>query len=258
MKRALLSLLIAIISIGQACAQGRPHSLTLCSGPGDFYPWHMTGGIGLNLVLLNRVAAKLGVKIIYVSYPWKRCLLEMKNGQVDGAFASSFKTDRLEMGAYPMADDGKPNPDMRLMIESYHLYKLKDSNLSWDGKQFIHLTGPISTSLGYSIVDQLKESGAEVEEVPGKTQASFDMVLFGHAQATAMVTQVGDWVISKPPYLGKMEKIPTALVQKPYFLMLSYQLLKDQPDFAHAVWDAIAQARESAEYKQAEKSFLTP
>ena len=257
MKRLLLRLLIALMPIGAACAQEHPASLTFCSGPADFYPWHMANKSGLNLVLLNKVGTKLGVKITFVSYPWKRCLLEMQTGKVDGAFASSFKTDRLEMGAYPMTPEGKPNPDKRLMTEGYHLFKLKGSNLDWDGTQFINLTGPIATTLGYSIVDQLKSAGIHVQEIPGRTQTVFQMVLLGRAQAAAMVTQVGDWVIANPPYQGKFEKVSTPLVQKPYYLMLSYQLLKADPDFANAIWDAIAEVRESAEYKQTEKILLT-
>lgn len=256
MKYRILCLIAAVLSIAPAHADERPGSVKLCFGENYFYPWHQGNGDGLNFVLLDRVSAKLGIKFSYVALPWKRCLRNMLSGEVDGVFAASFKPDRLEAGVYPTMEGGKPDAGKRLMMEGYHLFKLKGSALDWDGKQFHNLSGPIATPLGYAIVDQLKASAVNVDEVPGETEAVFEKVVRGRAQAVAMITQVGEKIIQMNRFRGKFEKVPTALVEKPYYLMLSHQLYDAHPGLASEIWDAIAAVRESAGYKQIEMELL--
>lgn len=254
MKRIMLGLIIATLSIAPSAAQTRPESVKLCFGDSYFYPWHLENGKGLNLALLERVSARLGIKFTFVGLPWKRCLRNMQFGEVDGVFAASFKQDRLEAGAYPTTADGKPDAGKRLMMEGYHLFKLKGELLDWDGKQFTGLAGSVAAPLGFAIIDQLKASGVNVDEVPGKTEAAFEMVLRGRAQAVAMNTQVGEWIIKSDPFRGKFEKVATPLFEKPYYLMLSHQLLQRNPELANEIWEAIATVRESAAYRQIEKN----
>ncbi|CAK0769620.1 hypothetical protein CCP4SC76_5210003 [Gammaproteobacteria bacterium] len=45
--------------------------------------------------------------------PWKRCLADLQEGKVDGAFPASFKPDRLAQGSYPMTGD-QPDATRRL------------------------------------------------------------------------------------------------------------------------------------------------
>lgn len=256
MKYRMLCLIAAVLSIAPAHANERPGSVKLCFGENYFYPWHQENGDGLNFVLLDRVAARLGIKFSYVALPWKRCLRNMLFGEVDGVFAASFKPDRLEAGVYPAMANGKPDAGKRLMMEGYHLFKLKGSTLDWDGKQFHHLRGPIATPLGYAIVDQLKASGVNVDEVPGETEAVFEKVVRGRAQAVAMNTQVGEKIIQMDQFRGKFEKVPTSLVENPYYLMLSHQLHDAHPGLASEIWEAITTVRESVEYKQIEIDLL--
>lgn len=256
MKYRMLCLIAAVLTLAPAHANERPGSVKFCFGENYFYPWHQDNGNGLNFVLLDRAAARLGIKFHYVALPWKRCLRNMQFGEVDGVFAASFKSDRLEAGVYPTAASGKPDAGKRLMTEGYHLFKLKGAALDWDGKQFSNLTGPIATPLGYAIVDQLKASGVNVDEVPGETEAVFEKVVRGRAQAVAMNTQVGEKIIQMDQFRGKFEKVPTPLVEKPYYLMLSHQLHDAHPGLASEIWDAIAAVRESLEYKQIEKNLF--
>ena len=52
-----------------------------------------------------------------------------------------------------------------------------------------------------------------------------------------------------------MERVSPVLVEKPYFVALSKQFYGKEEAAARKLWDAIATARESAEYKDLVKNF---
>jgi polar amino acid transport system substrate-binding protein len=168
----------------------------------------------------------VGVRVEYVPLPWKRCLSELKANTVDGAIGASFKPDRLEFGVYP---GGKsPDTNKRLYIERYVLVRRKFSPVQWNGRAFSNLDGAIGTQLGYSIGDMLQ----------------------------GMKLTVDDGSTTLPELMQKLEVLQTPLAEKPYFLMLSHQLVDTAPALAAEVWAAIEQQRKSAPYRHAEAQAL--
>jgi len=84
--------------------------------------------------LIKLIESKVpGIKIELVRYPWKRCLRELKEVNVDAVFNASFDEKRLPIGAYPWKTDSV-DTDRKLTTIAYHFYKLKGSDFSWDGK----------------------------------------------------------------------------------------------------------------------------
>ncbi|MFZ6861970.1 substrate-binding periplasmic protein [Undibacterium sp. Ji67W] len=255
MNRHILALFISLglVSSAPVRALEKPAQLSFCYGDSDVYPWHMAKEQGLNFLMLNQVSSKLGIKFKYISYPWNRCMMEIKNGRVDGAFTASYVTERLDMGRYPMTREGIPDTDKRMMSESYFLYRLKNSKVDWDGKKFSNLNGLIGVTISASVVGPLKNLGVNVEEVSGKTEILFDMLMYGRLQGVITFTQVGDFMMRSPQYQDKFEKVPTPFVSKPYYLMLSHQMYANYPTLANQIWGNIAEVRESSAYKKAEQ-----
>ena len=209
-------------------------------------------GLDSGYVLLQMVKAKLGLNFDYVGLPWKRCLSEMQEGHVDGAVGASFVAERQVMGAYPTDAQGRPDPTRRLAMNGYHLYVPKGSDLGWDGQHFSNLHGPIATIVGYSIIEQLKASGATVYEMGGgenQTLGLFQLTIGGHAQAAAMITAGGDAVLHNHPEIAaQMVKYPVPLAEKPYYLMFSHQRVEADPALTERIWSAMAEVRDTPEY----------
>jgi len=86
-----------------------PDKIVLGYDEVDNYPWVMADQTGITFELLKIVEAKIGIKIVYEKYPWKRCLELLKDNKIDGAINSSFKKERLEMGTYPMISETEPD-----------------------------------------------------------------------------------------------------------------------------------------------------
>lgn len=246
-------LLSAAVSAGP---RGYP-VLTLCYEDQDSYPWVMTDGSGLNLELLGLVEQALGLRFNYVAVPWKRCLSGLELGTYDGAFASSFKQDRLSMGHYPTDAEGRLDERKRLHTSSYALYRKVGSGFDWDGERFIQLTGRIGSLSGFSIVDLLRAKGAEVDETSRDPLALLQMLRRGRIEAAALQSLRADFVLQgNEQLLAQLEKLPVPLEEKAYYLMLSNALLARDPLLAASVWSEVERQRESVAYRERVRAFL--
>lgn len=254
---ASVRLIIGLSSIAVASAAfcaDKPASVRFCHEDVDVYPWVLKDRPGLNILHLKALEQKLGTKIETFPLPWKRCQEDLREGKVDGIFAASFKPERLEIGVYPMIGD-KPDAARAMMVDGYSLYRLKGGTVLWDGKKLTS-SGNIGAQPGYSIVDQLKQLGAKVDEGTKTADDNMRKVIAGRLEAAALQTLEGDNSLStNPEFAAKIEKVTPPLVDKPFFLMLSKQFVAKYGDFSKDIWKGLADVRESSDYKAKMLSF---
>ncbi|HWJ95268.1 MAG TPA: transporter substrate-binding domain-containing protein, partial [Telluria sp.] len=98
-------------------------TVTLCFERQEVLPWRTLDNQGLNFELLGEVARRTGVRFEFQSMPWKRCLAQLRDNQVGGAFAVSFNRERLELGAFPGGQQA--DPDKRMHVDRYVLVRRK-------------------------------------------------------------------------------------------------------------------------------------
>ena len=210
---------------------------------------------GMGVVAIKMLEKKLGVKIKVIRLPWKRCLLHLEQGKVDGVFTASFKEKRKVHGRYP-EKDGKVDVDRRYSSASYSLYKMKGSKVGFDGEKFLNITGSVGAPRGYSIVDDLKKKGLTIDPGPSTTK-DFSKMLKGRLQAVAALEMTGDfYLMSNKDFGSKIEKVTPNIVMKPYYFMLSNQLYAKDKALCEKIFDTIAEIRESADYKMNLKDYL--
>ncbi|MCJ7435688.1 MAG: transporter substrate-binding domain-containing protein [Anaerolineales bacterium] len=214
----------------------------------EAYPIQMGNGEtvadppGIVIEIIAQAAKELGLNIIVERRPNKRVLTELEEGTADGAFSYSYKEERLINGQYPMKD-GQLDSSSRLVTISYYVYKMKDSPLDWDGSQFINLDGAIGANAGYSIVDDLRNKGVEVEEAKS-TEQNFEKLKLGRIAGYATQDITADRIVESGQY-GEIVKVPTPLATKDYFLMFSHQFMEKHPDIAEKLWTKIGALRDS-------------
>lgn len=222
-------------------------TVTLCFEAQDVRPWRTEKGEGLNFALLHIVERRLDIRFDFQSIPWKRCLAQLKDNSVDGAFAVSYKPDRRELGEYP--GGAQPDAAKRMHTDTYVLLRRKGSDVAWDGKHFSHLDGAIGFQLGYSVGDMLRAQNVEVDEGSQRADELARKLIAGRLAAAAMGGSDAARLMQGP--LGaQLEQLPIPLIEKPYFLILSHALVANKPQLAARLWSAIEQARDSAEYRQ--------
>jgi polar amino acid transport system substrate-binding protein len=235
--------------------------VSLCFERQEVLPWRTLDGGGLNFELLGEVARRLGVVFDYQSMPWKRCLAQVKENRVDGAFAVSFSRERLEVGAYPgvhgddgPADPGRADTDKRMHVDRYVLVRRKGSRVDWDGKHFANVDGRIGFQLGYSVGDFLRAQNVPVDEGSQQADELVQKLLAGRVAAAALGG--GDAVrVMRTPVAQQIEVLPTPLVEKPYYLILSHAFVAQQPELAARIWKAIEEVRTSPAYRRREREL---
>lgn len=231
--------------------------LTLCYEDQDSYPWVMEDGSGLNLRLLRLVEQAQHGQFTFIAVPWKRCLAGLAQGTYDGAFAASYKAERLSLGRYPLDADGRLDERKRLHTSIYALYRRKGSPVSWNGQEFRQLQGRIGSLSGFSIVDFIRAQGAEVDETNRDPLALLRMLSHKRIEAAALQSLRGDFVLQANPDLAaQLEKLELPLEDKAYYLMLSNDYVASNPEQATALWDEIERQRESPTYQQQVQAFI--
>jgi len=243
------TVVVTVLMLLALCLVALPaQAVTLCYDSGEQYPWILKDGKGLNIVLLEMVAAKTGEKLELTGMPWKQCLEGVKNGRIDGAFAASYTDERAKFAVYPLAE-GKPDRSRRLHTDGYTLLRLKGSKVGWDGRKFSNLTGSIGTQSSYSIVADLIKWGAKVDSNSDTPETLLKRFGAGQLQAIALLTGEARFAMKKPYLANKVEIVSPPLTEKPYFLIFGRGYYDKNQKKADDIWSMIETVRESAEYK---------
>ena len=225
-------------------------TITLCFERQEVLPWRTLNGGGLNFELLGQVANRLDISFDYQSMPWKRCLEQLKNNEVGGAFAVSFSKDRMAIGEYP--GGASPDARYRMHVDRYVLVRRKGGRIDWDGKHFANVDGPIGFQLGYSVGDFLRGLNAPVDEGSQRANELAQKLVAGRLAGAALGG--ADAVrLMDGPLAPKLEVLPVPLIEKPYFLILSHALVKSNPQLAERIWKAAEEVRNSAAYRKLER-----
>jgi polar amino acid transport system substrate-binding protein len=240
-------ILLALASTTAAHAE----TLSICYEKRDAYPWRTVGGTGLDFDLLKHVEQKVGLKFKVIGLPWKRCLAKLQANEMHGAFSVSFARDRVKVGAYPGGAE-KPDASKRMHNGTYVVVRKKGNKVSWDGRRFSNLNGPVVYQLGYSVADRLHDLNVPTLEM-NKTVIDIANGLIEGWVPAAAVFSSDIAPVMETPIGAKLEILSPPLVEKPYFLMLSHSLVKNRPDLARKLWDTVEEVRNSPAYTRQKK-----
>ncbi len=119
---------------------------------------------GIAFDLIEAASLNLDIHIKIIRLPWKRCLVMLKNGRVDGVIGASYIPERKAYGHYPTTTTGQIDYSRIIYSNTYWLYS-NDKDVSWDGKTLrLPLGGSVATGLGYSSGSLLRNLGVEYQQ----------------------------------------------------------------------------------------------
>jgi len=131
---------------------------------------NITNKPGVAVEMIQNLGSTInGLDLKLKRMPWKRCKKAIKHNKVHGIFNASYKKSRLELGWYPTTDKTHRGPvdiSRRITNISYSFYKLKGTDIGWNGKNYNYIKGTIGAPLGYSIVGDIRKKGGTVYERP--------------------------------------------------------------------------------------------
>lgn len=242
---AFVRLVLVLCGTGLAAPVMAADKVRLCLENKVVLPWRSVELAGLNFELLRRVEAKADVSFSYQLLPWKRCLVMLKANQFDGAFSVSYSEERRQYGVFP--GRGAADPAARMHVSRYFLIRKKGSQIDWDGAQFRNVDGKIGFQLGYSIGEVLRGMQLPVDESNDSIHNVGRKLLTGRIAGAAMFDSDAE-ILMRSPLGRKLEMVATPLLEKPYYLVLSTQLVNSNPELAARIWKSLEEVRNGREY----------
>lgn len=186
-----------------------------------------------------KIAKDKNIKVIFKPVPWKRALLMVEKGLLDGVIQASYKTDRAKFANYPMKDN-QPDTTKKLNDgNSYYIYKHKDSPLKWDGKNFL-TGGTVAAMEQYAVIDDLKKhSNIKIITFTYNTDIVRKLAQ-GKFDAYAASARITDNLLKKFPALAQniiKESLP--IRKKPYYLIFSKKTYKKKSQEMELIWSGL-------------------
>lgn len=189
----------------------------------------------------------------FILLPWQRCLSEAAAGRFDAVLSASHTAERAQGLLYPYDAKGQPDAALRMFHVGYVLLRRRDSPVSWDGERFqgsSARTGEaIGAERGYSIVQFARERGATVEDRYPQFGSLADSLKLRRIAAMLVNQESAAQLLADPAWSQGYEISGPTLQQRAYFLPFSRAFADAHPQTVAQVWQALARARQSAEFQ---------
>lgn len=188
---------------------------------------------------LQKIANDNNIAISFKAYPWKRSLLMVEKGVIDGVIQASYKTDRATYAKYPMMG-GQPDSSKRLNDgNSYYIYRNLETPLRWDGKTFSH-KGTVAAMDKYAVVEDLKKHPNITIQTFTNNAEIIRKLATKQIDAYAGSAIITDNLLKKFPALAKnivRESLP--IRKKDYFLIFSKITYKEKSKDMETLWNGL-------------------
>jgi polar amino acid transport system substrate-binding protein len=216
-------------------------------------PWTRPDGTGLNIALLQQIEKKLGEHFVLTAKPWKRCLEEVRRGDMDGAFGAAYSEERRTYGVFPLWPDGLPDPTRSLHEDRFKVFVRKGSPASWDGKQ-LHAPGKgVLVQRGYVVADLLRAQGREVHEFTNSAQDALRRIALGVEDVAIIRGMESEYLLRSDARLAALiSQHPVPYAVLPMHLFVGGTVYTRDPGRIDAIWTSIGSIRKSAAYRATE------
>ena len=195
---------------------------------------------GISVEIVEHVMQQAGYEVEFIRVPGLRVLKMLEENKLDAAFLFSYSKEREKFGVYPDgASIGSSNA--KLTTLSYTLFKLAQSELSWDGVQLYNQHRPIGANTGYSIVKLLRSRGVDVEEA-STTNRNIKKLLARRIDALADQDIVVESYL-KSQNIDNVVKLDVPIVTKDYYLIFGHQFAKENTVRTKKIWQLIEENR---------------
>lgn len=247
-----LCALLALMT-GMAAHAAKEPPLRLCFEDVDQRPWSTPRGKGLNFELLKRVEIHLNEQFIYSPKPWKRCLSELKLGQVDAVVGAADSIDRRAWSRIPQLPDGREDPSRALFEDTALVFLRVGGHGSWDGHELSAPGKVVIVQSGYLVAQQLREKGylphdsvkSAADALRMLTTGSFDVAVLQGFEASRLARE-------DARFKGRVHQADPPYTTVNLHLMVARPTYERDPQRIEAIWQAIGAVRQSKDYRQLE------
>lgn len=226
-------------------------TLRICSDDRAHPPFFYPDRDGSVQTLVHMAAAQVGMKVEISPMPVRRCRAEVQHGGADAVLMTAFVDANARDLVYPMRD-GRTDADKSVARTQAMVFRRKGSKASWDGKRFSHLSGPVLVPTGYAFIShRLAQAQVPFDEGARDAEQNFLKLLGSRSELVILPENDGMELLRNPKWSGRIEVLPLPFTVQEFYMAFSSAFFQEHPDVAAALWRAIADIRNSREYRQA-------
>ncbi len=243
-----------------------PQVLRICYETQDSLPFYAAvteqspARPGLLLELIQSAAKQANLALELQRQPWKRCILQLQQGQSDGIFAAIWQPERDSWGQFPGRDRQSNAPvqrHYRLWQVDYPIMARRGGTLGWDGKQFSGTRNGLSAPLGYVANQQLDALGV-LAKPTYSAEIALKLVALGRLDGYVLERQIARNYIRTLGLQTQLVFLPKPLLSADWYLPLSHQFYRQHPEVAQRFWQALAEQREARGAELSSRYLSTP
>jgi len=238
-----LALLLLLLPIPPVLAVD---SFIFCIEDQDFPPFLIgsttpsvgEGGLLPELVAIAADEAELSVG--FITKPWKRCQVEVKEGISDGLFAFIYSDERDTWAAFPKQAGA---PDDRFAFQSdYVIFTRQGSDVSWDGRKLAPRTAVVQSVPGY-IADQLLQAMGFMPMMNLQPDKAFELIVQGRLDGYIVADVLGWRLAEKLGLANELSALPIPFMSQQWYVAFSKQAYAAHGNDIEAFWTALKKAR---------------
>jgi polar amino acid transport system substrate-binding protein len=215
-------------------------------------PWTQPDGTGLNFELLHRVEKLAGEAFVFLPMPWKRCLEEVRNGELDGIVGAADSAERRSFAIFPIAASGAIDTSTSIYEDQFNVYQRVGSATAWNGKELISPNRPVAVQSGYAVVAaMLREHDIKINDSIKSAEDGLRFLLNGIVDVAILQSIETEFLRKEDPrFKGAIITAASPYVVLPLYLAVNHLTYARDPKRIQAIWNAIRTVRNSTEYRK--------
>lgn len=202
---------------------------------------------GTYIDILREVASRLPIQLTLTRLPWERCKAYLAQNRVSG-INSSFKPERALIGVFPRLEAGGVDRSKRITSDAYRIYTKQGSGLRYDAQRMkvFPSASLIAAPLGYSVVEDLRARGLQVEQHPDGVAGILRLLMHDRVEGIIAHQSQLQFALSQKSELAEIiVPVEPAVQEKDYYVLISRGFYRDHPELAKAIWREIEDLRET-------------
>lgn len=189
---------------------------------------------------IQKISSAHNINVIFKPIPWKRALVLLKAGKIDGLINASYKTKRAIFAQYPMKDSKLDSTKKLNDGNSYYLFRhINNTKIRWDGEDFLG-KGIVGAMKEYAVVDDLrKHVNITIQEEVRHSkllESLLNYTIDGYAATNAIINNS---IKENPRLFKSIIQDPIPIRKKEYYLIFSKVTYKDKSADMEKIWDGL-------------------
>jgi polar amino acid transport system substrate-binding protein len=184
----------------------------------------------------------LNIKYKMVGYPWKRCIYELKKGNVHAIFAAIWSPDRDRWLKFPKTKK-KLDYSRSLWKAEYPVFVRKDTKVKFENKKFSNVVNGISAPPGYIAEQKLREMQV-LSKSSYLVKQALPLVLKSRIDGYVVEREIGNHYITSLNASDQLTTLKNNFIVAHWFMPVSKDYYRENTKLVEKMWNRMSQARD--------------